>query len=571
MKRDKHVGMDVHQSMTVVAVMNAEGKIVLESMVPTAASRIRELIESLSGPLHVTLEEGSQAEWLYEVIRDLVKEVVVCDPKRNKLLSEESKGDKPDARRLAELLRVGMVRSVWHGHARTGGLKQMVRAYETFTIDTKRTMLRIKAIYRSRGIPTGGSGVYQVTQREQWLGQIPEAGIRQRAAWLYEQLDQVRKLRKQAKAGMLAESRHHRAITLLRSIPPVAVVFGNAEATDRALRVTFDGWMAKVGPAAGIERLQEREYCSLSGILAASLAISELFLQCAEVSIAAGRRTFALSLWRPELPISDPEALGVPVQFLPRQLWTLGLGHLGNAYLWSLATLPYLDPGEVEIFLNDYDKIEGDNVETSLLLSEGDIGKYKTRACAAWLKKRGFETRLVERPFDSNFRRRDDEPGVALCGFDSNPARRDLAGAQFLRIVESGLGETANNFDTISLHTLPNPRPAVELWPDLPPDEDSRRREHQERMARENNAYLHINHDECGRFQLAGKSIAVPFVGAAAAALVVAETIRLFHRGPVYTDIKLALGALDTLAARTSGSYSDHDTAGLRYSTTRAM
>lgn len=350
-----------------------------------------------------------------------------------------------------------------------------------------------------------------------------------------------------------------------------AVVFGNAEATDRALRVTFDGWMAKVGPAAGIERLQEREYCSLSGILAASIAISELFLQCAEVSIAAGRRTFALSLWRPELPISDPEALGIPVQFLPRRLWTLGLGHLGNAYLWSLATLPYLDPGEVEFFLNDYDKIEEDNVETSLLLSEGDIREYKTRACAAWLKKRGFETRLVERPFDSSFRRRDDEPGVALCGFDSNPARRDLAGAQFLRIVESGLGETANNFDTISLHTLPNPRPAAELWPDLPPDEDSRRREHQERMARENNAYLHINHDECGRFQLAGKSIAVPFVGAAAAALVVAETIRLFHRGPVYTDIKLALGALDTLAARTSGSYSDHDTAGLRYSTARAM
>ena len=73
MKRDNYVGMDVHQSMTVVAVMNAEGKIVLETMVPMAASRIRELIESLSGPLHVTLEEGPQAEWLHELIRDLVK------------------------------------------------------------------------------------------------------------------------------------------------------------------------------------------------------------------------------------------------------------------------------------------------------------------------------------------------------------------------------------------------------------------------------------------------------------------------------------------------------------------
>ena len=90
MKRDKYVGMDVHQSMTVVAVMNAGGKIVLETMVSTAAAPIRELIESLSGPLHVTLEEGTQAEWLHEVIRDLVQEVVVCDPKRNKLLTERA-------------------------------------------------------------------------------------------------------------------------------------------------------------------------------------------------------------------------------------------------------------------------------------------------------------------------------------------------------------------------------------------------------------------------------------------------------------------------------------------------
>ena len=53
------------------------------------------------------------------MLRDLVSEVVVCDPRRNKLLAEGSKGDKPDARRLAELLRAGMVRLVWHGHEKT--------------------------------------------------------------------------------------------------------------------------------------------------------------------------------------------------------------------------------------------------------------------------------------------------------------------------------------------------------------------------------------------------------------------------------------------------------------------
>jgi len=179
----------------------------------------------------------------------------------------------------------------------------------------------------------------------------------------------------------------------------------------------------------------------------------------------------------------------------------------------------YADPGKVEIFLNDYDRIERENIETSLLLSEDNVGHYKTRACGNWLEKRGFQTKLIERPFDGNFRRRSDEPGLVLCGFDSNPARRDLGTAQFLRVVESGLGGTANNFDTISLHTYPNPRHASELWPDFSPAEISRREAHQERVARENPAYARIGGDECGRFDLAGKSIAVPFVGATAATL----------------------------------------------------
>src|SRR5262245_18179594 len=85
-----------------------------------------------------------------------------------------------------------------------------VRAYETFAIYTQLTMLRIKALYHSRGIPTAGTGVYQVKQREHWLKQLTEVGMQQRAAWLYQQLDHVRGLRKQAKAAVVAEGQRHR-------------------------------------------------------------------------------------------------------------------------------------------------------------------------------------------------------------------------------------------------------------------------------------------------------------------------------------------------------------------------
>lgn len=346
---------------------------------------------------------------------------------------------------------------------------------------------------------------------------------------------------------------------------PHALVFGDAPPVKNALRVTFDGWIAKVGPARDMSRLREREYFSVAGILAAALALSELFLSFADISVEATRRVVGLSLWRPDLNIDDPVALGLLVEYLPKDLWILGLGHLGNAYLWSLGTLPYQNSSEVEFILNDFDRVEPENIETGIIFTNANKGILKTRACSAWLERRGFQTRLIERRFDATLRRDNKEPGLALCGFDSNPARRDLATAQFLRVIESGLGGMSNNFDTISFHTLPNARTATELWPDLSADDERKRVEQRERVARDNPGYSRLAKDECGRFELVDKSVAVPFVGTAAASLVIAEVVRLLHDGPAYTDIKLSMGVPNKCSAHMKGNYSAQDTNGLTF------
>jgi transposase len=224
MKWDKYIGMDVHQATTVIVVLDADGKLVLDTIVATEAATIIRFLESLSGPLHVAFEEGTQADWLHEVVRRYVNRVVVCDPRRNKLLEEGSKGDKPDAYKLAELLRAGLLRSVYHGHESTRKLKELVRAYETVSSDMVRVMSRIKAAFRGRGIRAPGRGVYQVSQRPHWLEQLIEPGLRQRVTWLYEQLDQLRPLRRETKQAMLTESRRHRAVKLLQTIPEIGAV-----------------------------------------------------------------------------------------------------------------------------------------------------------------------------------------------------------------------------------------------------------------------------------------------------------------------------------------------------------
>ena len=144
----KYIGMDVHKEAVVIAVLNSSGKLVMESIVETKASSILQFIHGLRGELHVTWEEGTWAAWLYDLLQPQVKRVLVCDPRRNALLKEGNKSDKIDARKLADLLRTGMVRPVYHGEHGLRTLRELGRSYQTISKDLTRVMNRLKALYR---------------------------------------------------------------------------------------------------------------------------------------------------------------------------------------------------------------------------------------------------------------------------------------------------------------------------------------------------------------------------------------------------------------------------------------
>jgi hypothetical protein len=74
-------------------------------------------------------------------------------------------------------------------------------------------MTRVKAIYRSWGIPCAGKQVYAERYRPEWLGKIQEAGVRRRAAFYYQQLDALRSLRQEVRCELLAEAQKHGATT----------------------------------------------------------------------------------------------------------------------------------------------------------------------------------------------------------------------------------------------------------------------------------------------------------------------------------------------------------------------
>src|SRR5271167_1523711 len=177
----KYIGMDVHKVAIAIAVMNGEGKVVMESIIETKAITILQFIQGLRGDLHVTFEEGTWAAWLHDLLKPHVTEVVVCDPRKNALLKAGNKNDRIDARKLADLLRTGMLSPVYHAENGVRTLRELARSYLALTRDATRVMNRVKAIYRSWAIPCTGQRVYSPHDRSEWLGKIPEAAVRHRA------------------------------------------------------------------------------------------------------------------------------------------------------------------------------------------------------------------------------------------------------------------------------------------------------------------------------------------------------------------------------------------------------
>lgn len=209
MKRTtKYVGMDVHQATTVASVREESGRVIARGILPTEKDALFEFFRGMRGSVHVAFEEGTQAQWLHDLLSPRVHRVLVCDRRGQK--KQGNKGDQVDADQLSEDLRRGSLRAVYHGGSHRVALKELARTYENAVEDSTRAMLRLKALFRARAIATPGQEVYQPDTRSEWLAKLPDSASRFRAEALSMQLDVLKEIRQKAKAALLTEARKPR-------------------------------------------------------------------------------------------------------------------------------------------------------------------------------------------------------------------------------------------------------------------------------------------------------------------------------------------------------------------------
>lgn len=327
-----------------------------------------------------------------------------------------------------------------------------------------------------------------------------------------------------------------------------------------AVRATFDGWRGGVVPMEDNVRLDERQEFTPAGVLAGSLAVSEAFQFVRGRNALAGHRSVGLSLWRPDSEVSwlDEKDNGPALEILPSSLWLIGLGHLGQAYLWTLGFLPYSDPGKVSLVLHDFDTLVAANDSTSPLTNEQIVGRKKTRAMADWCEERGFGTSINERPFAPNFKIDGDDPRVALCGVDNEKARAALEDVGFAKIIEAGLGKGAEEYLAFQLHSFPAGKTARQIW-------GYGATTYAQLSALEKPAYQALaaeGLDKCGLTLLANRSVGASFVGTFTSSLVVAELIRMTMGEHSYEVIDGTLRSLENRDVFAAGQQASSFNAG---------
>lgn len=220
----KYVALDVHQASTSVSIRDARGRVIHRDVVPTSAARILEVLDQAGGTIHLTFEEGTLSQWIYDQVVSHVDRVVVCDPRKNRLLATGNKSDRIDADRLSDLLRLDALRPVYHERSAVAALGELVRSYNTLVEDSTRVMLRIKAIFRARAIDCSGIAVYHPRNRSRFLAMLSDRGARLRAEHFYAELDALLQVRAEARHQLLEEAKRHPAVKLLRSVPFIGPV-----------------------------------------------------------------------------------------------------------------------------------------------------------------------------------------------------------------------------------------------------------------------------------------------------------------------------------------------------------
>lgn len=228
-----YAGIDYHKRYSFVSIEDQSGTKVLERDIQhNNPFLFEEALGKLPGPVSVVYEAGLNWTWLYEVLERIenVRSITLANVYKVRLIAEaQIKTDKIDARKLALLLRLGVIPACHVPNRATRNRKEVLRQRAYWV--RQRTSLRNR-IHRLIGrqhdlqMPQV-SDIFGKKGKEALYKAVlpdPDSMLLNQNLAILEQLDAVIKADEEK---IKTESKPDRAVAILSSLPGFGLIIAN--------------------------------------------------------------------------------------------------------------------------------------------------------------------------------------------------------------------------------------------------------------------------------------------------------------------------------------------------------
>lgn len=222
MSTEYFIALDAHQAFTELVAMTGQGRIVHRQRCDTKIPALREAVEGIKRPRHLTFEECPLAGWLARNLVDHVDRLVVCEPRRNHLIAKDSdKDDALDAEKLAHLLRGGYLKPVHQAPTlQRALLKQHVSFYHDGVRERVRRGHQLVAQFRRHGVFPRIAELSEKEERPRWLRRLPRSELLRGAIGrLLESYDLALDHEAQTRAQLIRAARREEPVRRFCAVP----------------------------------------------------------------------------------------------------------------------------------------------------------------------------------------------------------------------------------------------------------------------------------------------------------------------------------------------------------------
>lgn len=216
---DHYIAIDWAKTNMAIARMTKSSNQIKAIDVPADVNELKLYLQKLKGSKVLVVEETTTSQWLYAELKDHVDRLIICDPYRNKLLTEGPKTDKIDATKLVRLVKADLVKEVYHSSEDFIYLRRLVSGYEDLVTAGARLKNQRAALLRANGSKGKGIGKHPGAGNDNFV-----LGCMNRQISAYEEEKAAYEKEFKRLAGKHPEIRHQQSLPGIGPINAVKIV-----------------------------------------------------------------------------------------------------------------------------------------------------------------------------------------------------------------------------------------------------------------------------------------------------------------------------------------------------------